>query len=387
MIDSKFAIKYLDLFLQISAINPKLKIPKYKFWVKSLIFILFILVIKHLITLQIISVDNYKLCVYLGDISLLFPSLRKFTLISLSCLLILSTLILIIFNFNQHNQWYVIFRCFQRKSSPKSAGFKSKWILIRMFILTEITFNILICVVVGLYLLIFLIGSQLMIRKFYKEPIKIYQIFKLLDFSLLIVPIDELIMWLLWLIPSAIVYVPILILTVTTSNYLFQLVCYHCLLTAKHMNELIKNINSDLIKFNFRKKFLIKLRIKYFIKQYCNFSNQVFKYNRFWSQFYLSIVITILPGDIFCIQQMIFGAISFEIRFMLILLSILGMSFIVLSSLLVCFLANEIRKPYKDLVKLQFENRLGITTNEKIKVFIICLLTEFIYLLNLLIFF
>lgn len=369
MIESKFAIKYFDLIIDISALNPKTQRILYKLWVKLLILSFFLLgLMKFLILLQISSVDHYKICVYLGDISILFPSLRKFTLISIICTLALAILIIYVFNYNHNNQWYEIFECFQRKSSPKLAGFKSKIIIIRMLILTKITFTILQIAIFGLTEITWLIGAQILIRKFYKVPIKIYQIWKLLDLNLLEIPIDELISWLFWL-PLTGISVILLLLIILTSNYLFQLVCYHCFLTAKHLNGLISNLDLDLHRFNFRRKFLIRSRIRYIIKQYNHLSNQIFKYNQFWNQFYLSIIITILPGNLFTVQQIFFGkSINFDIRIMLIIFSMIGISLIVLSSLLVCFLANEIKRPYKSLIKFQYEKRLGININEKIKV-------------------
>ena len=369
MIESKFAIKYFDLIIDISALNPKTQRILYKLWVKLLILSFFLLgLMKFLILLQISSVDHYKICVYLGDISILFPSLRKFTLISIICTLALAILIIYVFNYNHNNQWYEIFECFQRKSSPKLAGFKSKIIIIRMLILTKITFTILQIAIFGLTEITWLIGAQILIRKFYKVPIKIYQIWKLLDLNLLEIPIDELISWLFWLPPTGISVI-LLLLIILTSNYLFQLVCYHCFLTAKHLNGLISNLDLDLHRFNFRRKFLIRSRIRYIIKQYNHLSNQIFKYNQFWNQFYLSIIITILPGNLFTVQQIFFGkSINLDIRIMLIIFSMIGISLIVLSSLLVCFLANEIKRPYKSLIKFQYEKRLGININEKIKV-------------------
>ena len=369
MIESKFAIKYFDLIINISALNPKTQQNLYKLWVKFLILGFFLFgLIKCLILLQISSVDHYKICVYLGDVSILFPSLRKFTLISIICTLILAILIIYVFNYNHNNEWYEIFECFQKKSSPKLAGFKSKIIIIRMLILTKITFKILQIVIFGLTEITWLIGAQILIRKFYKVPIKIYQIWKLLDLNLLKIPIDELISWIFWL-PLTGISVILLLLIILTSNYLFQLVCYHCFLTAKHLNGLISNLDLDLHRFNFRRKFLIKSRIKYIIKQYNHLSNQIFKYNQFWNQFYLTIIITILPSNLLTVQQIFFGKlINLDIRIMLIIFSIIGISLIVLSSLLVCFLANEIKRPYKCLIKFQYEKRLGINIHEKIKV-------------------
>lgn len=196
MIDSKYAIKYFDLFLLISFLNQKTNFRLYKFLVKFLIWKLSILGLLKCVALQLDSIDNHKLCVYLGDISILFPSLRKFTLFSIICAVVLAMSTLIVFNFNHHNQWYVIFECFQKKSSPKTGGFKSKWILIRMFILTKIIFYILIIVVACLTETTWLIGAHILIKKFYKEPIRIYEFWKLLNFYLLKIPIDELIAWL-----------------------------------------------------------------------------------------------------------------------------------------------------------------------------------------------
>ena len=369
MIESRFTIKYFDLIMNICALNPKTEQNLYKLWVKFLISSFFLLgLIKCLILLQISSVDHYKMCVYLGDVSILFPSLRKFTLISIICTLTLAILIIYVFNYNHNNEWYEIFECFQGKSSPKLAGFKSKIIMVRMFILTKITFKIVQIVIFGLTEITWLIGAQILIRKFYKKPIKMHQIWKLLDLNLLKIPIDELISWIFWLPPTGIA-VLVLLLIILTSNYLFQLICYHCFLTAKHLNGLISNLDFDLHRFNFRRKFLIKSRIRYIIKQYNDLSNQIVKYNQFWNQFYLSIVTTILPGNLFAVQQILFGkSINLDIRFMLIIFSIIGFSIIVLPSLLVCFLANEIKKPYKSLIKFQHEKRLGINIHEKIKV-------------------
>ena len=368
LIESRFAIEYIDSFLNWSTLNPKTELIGYKIYANFFLLILFIFgPVRCVILLQISSVDYYKICVYLGDITLLMPILRKFTLLSIIFTLMFATLSVYLFNHNHRNKWYEIFDCFQGKLTPNSAGIKSKSILIKMLIITKITFTIIRIVVNVVILSTYLIGVNVVLKKFYKENVKFYQISKLINVNSLKIPRDELIAWISWLMPTAIGVI-IISFVVLVPTFLFQLVCFYCLETSRQLNSSINNLKQDLHKFNFRRKFLIKTRIKIIIKQYIELSTRIAKYNKFWSKFYISMILTVFPTNLMCVQQIIFGKITPEIRFILIIFSIIGLSFIGFSSLIVCFVANEIKKPYKSLIKFQYETRLGITIYEKLKV-------------------
>lgn len=368
LIEPRFAIKYFDLFLNLFALNPKNQLILYKLWMNLLLSIFFIFgIVRCVVLLQINPVDYHKLCVYLGDISLLFHSLRKFTLLSIIFTLTSATLNVYIFNYNHNSKWYELFECFQRKITPKSAGIRNKSVMIKMLIITKITFIMILIFITVITLIVWLIGLKMLFKKFYKENVKFYQIFKLIDVNSLIIPLDEMIAWIFWSIPSGVgvIFVEFFMLI---PNFLFQLICFYCLETSRQLNGSINNLKLDLRKFNFRRKFLIKTRIKIIIKQYTEISKQISKYNKFWSKFYFSMMITIFPTNLLCVQQILFGSISFDVKFMLAIFSIFGLLFIGFSSLIVCFIAKEIKRPYKSLIKFQYETRLGINVYDRLKV-------------------
>ena len=103
------------------------------------------------------------------------------------------------------------------------------------------------------------------------------------------------------------------------------------------------------------------------IKQH-RFSIQILKYNKFWSEFYLSVIIHFIPASLICLQQSLFGDLSFELRIIFIISYVIGIISIVPSSLFVCLLAKELKVYSKQLYRLQFASNLNLNIKTKIKV-------------------
>ena len=112
----------------------------------------------------------------------------------------------------------------------------------------------------------------------------------------------------------------------------------------------------------------IKIKIIELIKQQHRFLIKILKYNKFWSEFYLSVIIHFLPANLICLQQSLFGHLSFEFRIIFIISNCIGTISIVPSSLFVCLLAKDMKVYSKQLYRLQFASNLNLNVKTKIKV-------------------
>ena len=84
---------------------------------------------KYIILLGIDPVANYKLCIFFGDTTLLFQSLRKYILALI--ILIHSNAICTsyLFNIDTNTSWFELFKCLDGTITPYSIGINDEKIL------------------------------------------------------------------------------------------------------------------------------------------------------------------------------------------------------------------------------------------------------------------
>ena len=110
----------------------------------------------------------------------------------------------------------------------------------------------------------------------------------------------------------------------------------------------------------------MNLRIKGILKEQNKLTVRILKYNKFWSKFYMIMLMHFLPINVILFQQVLLGRISFLLRILFINCSLFGVFFIVLTSLIVCFLEKQFKNYQKILIKLQFNSKLNVNTKLKV---------------------
>ena len=110
----------------------------------------------------------------------------------------------------------------------------------------------------------------------------------------------------------------------------------------------------------------MNLRIKGILKEQNKLTVRILKYNEFWSKFYMIMLMHFLPINVILFQQVLLGQISFLLRILFINCSLFGVFFIVLTSLIVCFLEKQLKKYRKILIKLQLNSTLNVNTKLKV---------------------
>ena len=110
----------------------------------------------------------------------------------------------------------------------------------------------------------------------------------------------------------------------------------------------------------------MNLRIKGILKEQNQLTVKILKYNKFWSKFYMIMLMHFLPINVILFQQVLLGRISFLLRILFINCSFFGAFFIVLTSLIVCLLEKQLKNYRKILIKLQFNSMLNLNTKLKV---------------------
>ena len=346
VIKPEFAVEKFNRFLTLNGLNP-LSISFAKLWSNCLFLTFLIGFIKTLLTLFLDPITDHDLCVYLGDISLLFESLREFMLIMMILTISFALFTNHLFDHNRKTEWLELLKCLEGKITPSSIGIRDKKIVIKMLILTKIGCQLVKIIVFSFTLIAF--------------------IFCL--YSLFVNPIvrDNLgLMLVVWWIPATAFAFYFIAGTLFASDLCFYLITYYCFINVKCFNQLINNLKIELSSGY--KKFIVKLKIKSLIKNQKQFSIRILKYNEFWSEFYFILMLHILPSNVICIQQILFGDINFQLRIIYIICWPFGISFILLSSFSVCLLAKEMKVHHKKLIQLQVNPHFKMDVMTKLKV-------------------
>ena len=347
-IDPTIAIENFNQFLTFYGLNPlSLSRSPVKLWNYFMLFSFGIGLIKTILAFYLNPVTNYKWCIYLGDVSLLFRSLRKFFLIILSLAISFSFFTNRLFSQNTDTYWLEVFKCFDGTLTSQSIGIKDKKILIKMIILTKIGIK----------------SVKIMTISF--TVISISFLFYLFMKRIHLNDELELFFCLFWSI-STLIGIYFVSGTIFTSNFCFQLICFYCFINFRYFNKLINNFNFEM-SFGCR-RFIMHMKIKTLINNQNEFSIRILKYNKFWGKFYLIMMTHILPANIILLQQVLYGQLGFQIKILYAICFVCGITFIISSSLFVCLLANEVENHHKQLVQIQLRRHLNLDIMTKIKV-------------------
>ena len=308
---------------------------------------------KLIIFLNLDPIKNYKICFFLGDFTLLFKSLRTFLLIFVVLLISFNIQTNYLFNYNSNLKWIEVFKCFDGNVVPQSIGIRDKKILKKMLMLTKTLMKSVLFNNLAFSLLVILSAIYL-----FTDNLRSFNV-------------SELVTVLFWF-PLVMLDIFCLGGTTFTSTACFQIICYYCLLNYKYYND---HMRKYMTKFknettnNFVISRLIRWNIKKTFLQQNYFSIRIMKYNQFWSSFYLIMMFNFVPAHIIVTQQALFGYyISVQLRIMFMICAWFGSIFIILSSLHVCQLVNQIKVHQKHLIQFQFEPNLKLDIKTKIKV-------------------
>ena len=320
-----------------------------KLWTKYLIIACCIGFIKTFILFNVDPVKDYKLCLLLGDLTLVFQTLRKYFMIIILLLLSFEFFLIKLFNHNPHLEWYELFTCLNGNLTPKLIGIRDEKILKLMLILTKFSLK---------FIKIFLYSTTIFMLPFY-----VHLLFK----NIKINSVFDLFASLFWF-PSTFIMGIIIGGTMMTASFTFEIICFYCWIQIKYYNKLIDNIKDE-TSFGF-KRFIINLKIRNIIKNQIKFSVRILKYNKFWRKFYFLFLLHILPANIIAVQQVLFGHLmSYQSRILFILGAIIGIVNIISSSFIVSLLTREMKIHSEKLIHLQFLPHLNLNINTKIKVF------------------
>ena len=346
-INPKFVCENFDDFLSIYGLNSQSILRTHKIWNIFLVFCFIAHLIKFIIAFIFDPIKDFNYLIYLGDITLIFQALRKYLLIFIILIFSVAFHVNYLFNYNEDIEWQEVFKCLNGQLSPESIGVKDKKILIKVLIFTKIAFKIIKLSNILLYLMIICFCLPLSCKKLY---------FKIVNDILLLI---STIFW----YPTLFFILYYLIGTLIVSTICFQIICFYCFINSRYFNNSLKKfaVNSYGSK-RIRRKMINLIR-----KQH-HFSNRILKYNQFWSGFYLLVIIHILPANLICLQQSLFGDLSSELRTIFIITFLFGIILIVPTSLFVCLLARDMKVYSKLIYQLQLAPNLNLNVKTKIKV-------------------
>lgn len=348
-IDSRLANQNFNNLLSFYGLNPQsFSNQSIKLWRSFLIYLFIIGFIKFFILLFLDPINNYKLCIYLGDATLLFQSLRKYFLIILLLMLSLGFWTVFVFNHNSNNNWFEIFKCFDGTLTLKSIVIRDKKTVIKLLILSKIAFKL-----AKIITFTFTTMATVLI---------VYQFNKTIHINDAL----EFISVIYWFI-ATIFGIYFITGTSYISNVCFQITSFYCFIVARHFNQLINNLKSDVKSFRY-KRFVLKLKIIKLIKDQNQFANRILNYNKFWSNYYFIITVHILPAHIICFQQALFGHLSLELKILFLIAGLIGTFVFVSISFCICLLDKQIKTFSKSLIQLQFDLHKNLNVNTKMKV-------------------
>ena len=353
-IHSNLATENFNEFLSVYGLNPK---SPSKLKNKFMLMLFIYGFIKLFIFLNLDPMQNYDLCFYLGDFTLLFHSLRKFLLVFLELLISFSIQTNYLFNYNSNMKWIEVFKCFDGNVVPKSIGIRDKKILKKVLVLTDTLMKSVLINNVSFSLMIIGFATYLMTNNL--ELVNIYEMITV-SFWFPVVMFD------IFCLGG----------TTFTATVCFQIIVYYCYVNFKFNNKSINillnefKIKLSKLKSNYKLATVImKWRVKNLFLQQNHLLIKIMEYNQFWSSFYLSLILNYIPAHIIVTQQALFANyISFQLKIMFWICCWIGNIFIILSSLYICKLTNQIKIHRKQLIRIQFEPNLKLDINTKIKV-------------------
>ena len=351
-INPEFAVGNFEEFLSFYGLSfsPFLEIRK-KIWKNILLICYLIQIIKLIIIFPLDPIKDLSYLLYLSDVTLLFESLREYLLIFFILLFSFSLHVTYLFNYNPNKQWHEIFKCLDGSLTPKSIGVNNTKILYWILIYTKITFKLVKITTIVLISIIIIFVLLLFYKNIYfKINDNIFLLFSMLIFF-----------------PAILFPVYYLIKTFNSSVICFQIVCFYCFINSryfqKYLTKLLRKINSSFIA-----KKSVRIKIIKLIRKQNKFSCKILKYNKFWSKFYLIMMIHILPANLICLQQALFGHLSFELRIILFITNLLGVSLYGSSSLFICLLMKDFKTFGHQLLKFYYIPNLNLNVSIKIKV-------------------
>ena len=128
-----------------------------------------------------------------------------------------------LFNHNPNLEWLEIFKCLDGSLTPKSVGIKDKRIMLHILVLTKIGFKLLkISIIIATPIAIILF-----INLFYQNGNPNSQF--------------ELIAFIIWF-PPALFITFFNAASLSVACLCFQIMTYYCFITARHFNQLIKDV-------------------------------------------------------------------------------------------------------------------------------------------------
>ena len=349
-LNPEIAIRNFNDYLSIYGLNSQKFARTFtKLWSKCLIIACWIGFVKTSILFNVNPVKNYHLCLWLGDLALLFKSLREYFMIIILSILSHECFLITLFSHNSHLEWYELFKCLDGTLTPKSIGIRDKKILKKIIILTKFSQK---------SMKIFLYSSTILMF-----PFTLHLVFKHIKVNNLF----DLFASLFWF-PLTFIMGHIVAGTIMTAAFTFEIICFYCVIQIKYYNKLIDNVKDE-TSFGC-KRFIINLKIINIIKNQSKFSIRILKYNQFWRKFYFLFLLHIFPANIIAVQQILFGHLmSYQSRILFILSAKIGIFTIISSSLIASLLTKEIKIHSKKLIHLQFLPHLNLNVSTKIKVY------------------
>ena len=336
VINPDFACENINNLLSIYGLNPNSYSSfSNKLWNHILIIFFWIAFLKFVIHFLLDPVNDYKLCIYLGDTTLLFEILRTFIISAILLAYSYAICTNYLFNYDSNKSWFELFKCLDGTLTPSSIGIRDIKIVNKMLIFTKIAFkltkfNILLFSVITVSVILSQIYMKINLNNNF-----------------------EMIIYLIWMIPISF-WGYFVSGTMLISATCFQMICYYCLITIKHYNQLLDNLRIDQ-SFGWR-RLIVKLEIMNLIKRQNKFSHWIMKYNKFWCKYFFIMMIHLIPAHIIAVQQLLLGNVSSLLKVILLIGSIFATIVIVFSSF------------SKKLIRIQLNRYLNLDIKTKLKV-------------------
>lgn len=345
-INPKFSIKNFDELLSFYGMNSLLN-RKNNLRNKILLICFCLNLFRVLFVYQLDPVKDYKFCIYAGDFTLLFKSLRKFFIFIWFLLCTFGISLNYLFNYSSNIHSFQLFRCLDGTLPPKSVGINDIKILKKILILTKVSLKLIKKIDFGFNITLTMFSIYLILQKTFA-----YEYFEIVSF----------VFW----FPITILSIYFVGGIIMVSNFCFNIICIYCLMTARCYNELFEKYQNQ-VSFGWR-RFIFILKLKHLFRQQEELAIRILKYNQFWRNIYLMNLLHFIPGHIVILQQILFGNLNMELRFIYIMTCFFATIFIASLPLLTSFLHKQMKFHHKQLFKIQFNPHFNFDINTKLKV-------------------
>jgi len=95
------------------------------------------------------------------------------------------------------------------------------------------------------------------------------------------------------------------------STTYFYLICHYFIMRSKHISQVVHQLSSDSDFYEINRKNIMSL-----IREHNNVCQQLYKFNKFWQKYYISLLLTLMPLNLVLLVMILFSQLKFYMYIM-----------------------------------------------------------------------